>query len=111
MRAATYSSSLASKPSTTKRIFRVDHGIEKGDMDTEKGTIVTPGDVVGPEKKHGDLEEYLVKESFVPAQHNEQHQTRKMVVMRRTIKKARRKNEASQPSILCAWLVEYQLGT
>ena len=79
-------------------------------MDAEKGPIVLPGDVVGmsTEKKHEDLEEYLVKESFVPT-HHDQHQAKKMVVMRRRKIRAAKK-EASLFSIFCAWVVEYQLG-
>ena len=60
------------------------------------------------EKKHEDLEEYLVKESFVPT-HHDQHQAKKMVVMRRRKIRAAKK-EASLFSIFCAWVVEYQLG-
>ena len=51
-------------------------------MDAEKGTIFSADDVVGTplqEKSHEDFEEYLVKDSFVPAHpHGEQlhHQQR-----------------------------------
>jgi hypothetical protein len=79
-------------------------------MDAEKGTLVTPGDVVSCEKKREDIEEFLVKESFVPTHHSEQHQAqKKMVVMRR------RKVKTSKPpqsllSMFCEWVVEHQLG-
>jgi hypothetical protein len=79
-------------------------------MDTEKGTIVTPGDVVGCEKKREDIEEFLVKESFVPTHHNDQHQAKKKMVVMRRRKTKGQKPEQSLPSMFCEWVVEHQLG-
>lgn len=83
-------------------------------MDTEKGTIELPGDVMetSTEEKCGEaLEDFLVKESFVPTHHSEHHHTKKTIVMRRRkLREKKAKAEQSLASSFCAWIVEYQLG-
>jgi len=73
------------------------------------GIIYTPGDVVPPserekKKPHERVDEYLVKDSFVPAAHHKNQQKKKMVVRRRKVK------EESPLGLLCAMIVEHQLG-
>lgn len=55
-------------------------------------------------KKTEHLEEYLVKETFVPTHHAAQ--PRKVIVRRRKQKK----EESSLLTIFCEWIVEHQLG-
>ncbi|KIW04535.1 uncharacterized protein PV09_04289 [Verruconis gallopava] len=77
-------------------------------MAAAQGTLSTlPGDV-GAGKKHAEhIEEFLVKESFVPTHHHHEQSrhARKMVVRRR-----KQSVESSLLSVFCAWVVEHQLG-
>ncbi len=72
-------------------------------MATAHAPLTIP-DAVGKKHEH-DLEEYLVKETFVPTHSQGNRKTRKMVVRRR-----KQKVDASLLSIFCAWVVEHQLG-
>lgn len=79
-------------------------------MEGKDGLVYTPGDVAPPsererKKQHERVDEYLVKDSFVPAHHSHQGVKRKMVVRRRKAKK-----EESPLGMLCAMVVEHQLG-
>jgi hypothetical protein len=77
-------------------------------MSLEHGAISALGDSVPTSLEEKErpkklpLEEYLVKESFVPAGHGAR--TRKIVVRRRKVE------ELSPFAAVCAWVVEHQIG-
>ena len=82
--------------------------IEKGTLDRSLEDITTctsSGATLEHErpKKQEQLDEYLVKENFVPLGHH--GPPRKMLVRRR------KQKEESPVGVLCAMIVEHQLGT
>ena len=75
-------------------------------MATSQGDITVPGEKTRHHKRQEQLDEYLVKETFVPTGNHGRHSNnnRKMVVRRR------KQKEESPLASFCAWVFEHQLG-